>query len=311
MKRCTFLLFPLFIATLGAMTACKPDPETQPSQAKPASNSGIPAVYVTNYPLAYFAERIGGHEVKVVFPVPGDVDPAFWEPIEKEIEAYQSADLILLNGASYSKWLETVTLPDSKTVNTSSGFSDKFIVVKDAITHSHGKAGEHSHSGTAFTTWIDFNQALSQADAIREAFQQLRPEHMELFALNYDQLKNDLLALDNAMKAEGERLANQPVVASHPIYQYWARRYGINLQAVLWEPGTVPDEAQLEALKKILATHPAKWMIWEGEPDPVSVTKLKELGINSAVFDPCANVPGNGTWLDVMKKNVEAMKTVK
>ena len=38
------------------------------------------SVYVVNYPLAYFAERIGGDRVDVRFPAPPDVDPAFWQP---------------------------------------------------------------------------------------------------------------------------------------------------------------------------------------------------------------------------------------
>lgn len=296
------------------LTSCAPE-QTAPDNSKPAettsptSTHGRLVVYVANYPLAYFAERIGGPEVEVKFPAPPDVDPAFWEPTEAEVEAYQSADIILLNGASYSHWLDTVTLPDSKTVNTSASFSDKFIVVKDAITHSHGGEGEHSHSGTVFTTWIDFDQAIQQADAVREAFQAARSSQVELFALNFDQLKTDLLALDADMKAAGAKLANAPVVASHPIYQYWARRYGINLQSVLWEPGTVPDEAQMEALKKILATHPAKLMVWEDTPAAESVEKLKVLGVNSVVFNPCANVPGTGNWLEVMKKNAAALKS--
>ena len=59
------------------------------------------SVYVVNYPLQYFAERIGGPDVRVVFPAPADGDPAFWKPSPEQIAAYQKADLILLNGASY------------------------------------------------------------------------------------------------------------------------------------------------------------------------------------------------------------------
>ena len=75
-------------------------------------------VYVVNYPLKYFAERIGGGEVKVTLPVPVDVDPVYWTPRIAEIGAYQQADLILLNGAGYAKWVNTVSLPRSKTVDT-------------------------------------------------------------------------------------------------------------------------------------------------------------------------------------------------
>jgi zinc transport system substrate-binding protein len=92
------------------------------------------------------------------------------------------------------------------------------------------------------------------------------------------------------------------------VYHYFARRYALNLQAVLWEPETVPDDKAMEELKAILAKHPAKWMIWEGEPAKESVAKLDAIGVKSVVFDPCGNVPDAGDFLSVMKANVEALE---
>lgn len=297
----------LTLITAALICGCKKAPPT--SEATPKKSSR-PQIFVTNYPLAYFAERIGSTEVDVVFPAPKDQDPAFWQPNDAQIAAFQQADMILMNGATYSKWAEKVTLPESRMVDTSSGFHDRFIEIKDAVTHSHGKDGTHSHNGTAFTTWLDFDQALSQADAICAALQKLKPESIEMFALNFDLLKRELLELDARMQTVGKKLADQPMMASHPIYQYWARRYHINLKHVLWEPEEVPTEAQMDDLKKIIATHPAKWFVWEGEPAKESVEKIKALGLSSVVFDPCANVPDKGTWLDVMKENVKAMEAV-
>ena len=59
-------------------------------------------VYVVNYPLQYFAERIAGDQATVVFPAPPDEDPAFWTPDVSTIAGYQQADLILLNGIQAS-----------------------------------------------------------------------------------------------------------------------------------------------------------------------------------------------------------------
>lgn len=297
----------LLVLAIGLLAGCKP-PAGSDSSALPKPGNGRLQVHVANFPLAYFAERIGSTEVDVVFAAPADEDPVFWQPTEAQIAAMQGADVILMNGATYSKWAEKVSLPESKVVDTSAAFKAQYIEVKDTVTHSHGKAGEHSHAGTAFTTWIDFQQAVQQADAIKEVLQRLRPEQIELFALNFDQLKRDLLELDKEMQAIGQKFAGQPLVASHPVYQYIARRYQLNLRDVLWEPETVPDDAQMEELKKILATHAAKWMIWEGDPAKESVEKLKALGVDSVVFDPCGNVPEKGSWLDVMKANVAGLK---
>ena len=297
MKTALALFLPLLL-----LAACKPAPDAP--QASASAKSGKPQVYVANYPLKYFAERIGGDAVEVKFPAPGDEDPVFWQPEDAAVAGFQSADLILMNGATYSKWAEKVTLPQSKLVDTSAGFKAQFIEIKADATHSHGPGGEHSHSGTAFTTWIDFQQAIQQAEAISKALTKFAPDAEKNFAA----LKGELEALDARLLAVGKHLANAPLVASHPVYHYFARRYALNVRPVLWEPETVPDDKALEELKGILATHPAKWMIWEGDPAKDSVAKLEAIGVKSVTFDPCGNVPDGGDFMAVMKANVEAFE---
>ena len=129
-----------------------------------ASSSTPLSIYTVNYPLAYFAERIGGDHVEVVFPAPADVDPAYWMPDKETISRYQRADLILLNGAHYAKWIEKVALPRAKMVNTSRKFKEKYIRMAAEVTHSHGAAGEHAHEDAAFTLWLDFELAVMQAE---------------------------------------------------------------------------------------------------------------------------------------------------
>ena len=261
-------------------------------------------VAVCNYPLKFFTERLAGDQVRVIYPVPVDEDPAFWKPKDQDVSDFQQADLILMNGATYSKWADKVTLPRHKVVDTSASFKDKFITIASATTHSHGPGGEHSHSGTAFTTWVDFQQAIAQLQAVRDALIKKRPAAKDSIEKNFAALRTEIEALDARLLAAGKKLGNQPIAASHPVYHYFARRYGINLKEVLWEPEEVPTDAQMADLQKLLSTHPAKWMIWEGEPAKESVAKIATLGLKSTVFDPCGNTPETGDWLSVMTANV-------
>jgi len=263
-----------------------------------------PTVYVVNYPLKYFTERIGGDHVKVVFPAPPDEDPAFWKPDIDTISAFQGADLIVINGATYAKWLQNASLPKAKVVDTSAAFKSQYIEIKDAVTHSHGPAGEHAHTGTAFTTWLNLDMAAQQARAITTALSRLLPEQQTTFEQQYDGLEKDLMALDTKLQEIVANKHHQPLVASHPVYQYFAARYGLNLESVLWEPDSMPDDEQWQALQTLLAKHPAKWMIWEGDPLSGSVDKLQALGVRSLVFDPCGNTPEQGDFLSVMWQNI-------
>ena len=265
-------------------------------------------VYVVNYPLKYFAECIAGEHANVVLPIPADEDPAFWMPDTKTISDYQRADLILLNGANYAKWVNKVTLPQFRLVDTSAELEERFISVEGAVTHTHGPTGEHAHEGIAFTTWIDFELATEQAKAIMKALSRKRPALRDTFQSNFKALEKDLLTIDRDIMAIVANKPEQPFVASHPVYEYFARRYGLNIISVQWEPEQIPSEEQWVELQSILKDHPAKWMIWEGEPDKVSVARLESMGVNSFVFDPCGNTPGQSDFLSVMRKNVENLK---
>jgi zinc transport system substrate-binding protein len=267
-------------------------------------------VYVVNYPLKYFAERIGGDHVKVGFPVPAGVDPAYWNPDLADIAAYQKADLILLNGAGYAKWIAKVSLPRSKMVDTSRKFKNRYITTKEAMTHSHGAAGQHAHEALAFTTWLDLSLASRQAEAVVSAMGRKRPELRDTFQLNYKGLAKDLSALDQDIQAIVSRKPSVPLIVSHPVYDYFTRRYGLNIVSVHWEPDEVPGNEQWSALKAILMRHPAKWMIWEGRPVQASVKRLKALGVDSIVFDPCGNVPDQGDFMTVMRRNVDNLRQV-
>ena len=269
-------------------------------------------IYVTNYPLKYFVERIGGDQVKVELPVPDDIDPAFWKPSADDLNQLQTAELIVLNGATYEKWLQTASLPQAKTIDTASPFQDRWLSSKEVVTHQHGPEGEHSHEGTAFTTWVDPTLAIEQAAVIRDRRTTQFPEQADLFATNYKALEQDLTNIDEqiATLVEGSTDQNQPLLASHPVYDYLAARYGLNLRSFLWEPETFPDEEQWAELESLLAEHPAEWMIWEGDPLPESVERLRQLGIESVVFDPAGNVPEDGDFLAVMQNNVDNLRSV-
>ncbi len=262
-------------------------------------------VAVVNYPLEYFTQRIAGDRVEIVFPVPREEDPAFWKPREDDIRQYQQADLILLNGAEYEKWLPAAVLPLTKQVVTSQSFADRYVQNGEVITHSHGPQGMHSHGLIDFNTWMDPQQAALQAQAIHDELVRLVPDAAKDFDVNCEALKEDLADLDKLLAAASLQLGKEPLLGSHPVYQYIARRYGWNLQAVHWEPDEMPAEAEWQKLKAMYAKHSARLMIWEQDPLPAVASRLRKMGIEPVAFETCANVPASGDYLSAMKANAK------
>lgn len=305
MALCAFLSMAVF----GQISCSETNEETK-SSSDTQFPGGKPVVFTVNYPLSYFAKRIGGELIEVHFPAPQDVDPAFWKPDAKMIGAYQKADLILINGAKYAKWIPNAALPDSKLVNTTRAKKVKYIKVASAIVHSHGPGSEHSHAGTAFTTWLDPMIAIEQARAIKDALLKTIPSKSTEIEANFAEIERDLLELDRQLVAIVKLDPKKLLLASHPVYQYLARRYGLNLKSVQWEPDVVPEKKSWESLAAILKDHPAKWMIWEADPIAESKKQLHDLGIETVVFAPAGNAPQSGDYLSVMRHNVENLSSI-
>jgi zinc transport system substrate-binding protein len=132
----------------------------------------------------------------------------------------------------------------------------------------------------------------------------------EVFVRNLTALQADLLDIDTQIQSIVAARPDLPLMASHPVYQYFQRRYGLNLQSVMWEPDEVPSEAQWDGLERTLKEHPASWMIWESEPHPQSVKRLYDMGVESIVFNPAANRSEAGDFLSVMRQNVKHLQRV-
>jgi zinc transport system substrate-binding protein len=296
-----FLSSSIVVIMLFATVLCSESAGEQPDRL---------TIYTVNYPLKYFAEQIAGDHARVVFPAPTNVDPSHWAPDAKEISDYQKADLILLNGANYAKWVNKASLPQSRLVDTSSSFKEQYIHTKEGITHTHGTEGRHAHENLAFTIWLDPTLAVRQAEAITKAFSQTKSELRNTFQNNYGVLKKDLLTIDREINEIVALNRVLPLIASHPVYQYLSKRYGLNMKSIHWEPDEIPTEKQWRELTDILKDHPAQWMIWEGKPKQTVVDQLKSMGINSVGFSPSANVPEQGDFLSVMQKNVQNLKLI-
>jgi zinc transport system substrate-binding protein len=305
--RCRLLvaLAALSLACAGSESARDSGTTREAPSETGAEEGARLVVAVVNYPLSWLAREIGGDRVDVRFPVPAEEDPAFWSPGPEQIASYQRADVILLNGAGYASWTDRASLPPSKLVDTSAGFSDLYLPAGEKVVHAHGPEGEHEHGETAFTTWLDPRLASRQAEAVRDALARADASGAEAYGRGLARVQASLARLDTDLEAAFEPFAGIPLLGSHPVYQYLARRYGLDLRSVHFEPDEVPRPDGWAALQALLVDRPSRLMLWEAPPLPeVSARLAREFGVRSVVFDPCGNRPEEGDFLSVMEANV-------
>ena len=238
------------------------------------------------------------------------MDPAYWSPDAETVAAYQGADLILLNGAGYARWVQRASLPRARLVDTSASFRDRLIALAPRPpTPTAPKAS------TPMGTWPSPPGSTPRWPSCRpapiaDAFAEARPEHAAAFRAGLAALETALGELDARLAEAARAIGETPLLFSHPVYQYFARRYGLNARALHWEPDEPPDERAWRALEELLAEHPARWMIWEATPAEATVRRLEALGVRSIVYSPCANAPDRETSLGVMRRNAAAFEAL-
>ena len=198
---------------------------------------------------------------------------------------------------------EKASLDTGLITTTGAPFREAWLEAGSTGTHSHGPEGEHSHGGTAFTLWLDMEQAAVMAAETARALTGLLPDQAEEIARRADALAADLAGLDAAFRDAVASNPQRSVLASHPIYQYFSRAYLPRLEAVLWEPDVHPDPRAWSELDDMLAAAGADLMIWEGEPVEASRADMEERGLAWTVVDPCFSPPEAGDFLTVMEEN--------
>ena len=293
----------LSLFMLGALGCAKKESRQEATPKDERARS----IYTVNYPLAYFAERLAPEGVEVLFPAPPDADPAFWKPTAAVIAQYQRAGLILLNGAGYARWTRYATLPTSRIVVTADTCRETYLQTGETMKHRHGPEGEHAHEGTAFTTWLDMRLARCQARRVRDALIELAPESQGVIEAKFQTLDGDLTELDARLSRAAKAWGDQPMLGSHPVYQYLADAYDLRIGSVHFEPDEAPSSEAIQELESLVARHPAKLMLWEAQPLLETEQLLRAQGIASVVFDPAARTPREGDFLTVMRANAERL----
>ena len=209
-------------------------------------------IVATFYPLAFFAQQIGGEEVTVKQLIPDNTEVHNWQPSFSDILAVDEADVIIYNGATLDHWFEDDILPiiDS---------SDKIIVeTTKGITLLETEpelADEHEEPYDPHT-WISPFLAKQQAQKIYEALIQKDPARMDYYTEQWQTLEERLEELDNNYLSELSNKKKEEIFVAHSAFGYLADRYGFNQYGVIGiSADEQPSASTYENLVELMLEH--------------------------------------------------------
>jgi len=103
------------------------------------------------------------------------------------------------------------------------------------------------------------------------------------------------------------------MMASHPAYNYVAKRYGWDVENVALDPDAPVDDASLEAIGAHVDEQArVRVMLWESEPCEAAASALSDFGIVSVTFSPCellgaAERDAGEDYMTIMNTNLDRL----
>ena len=186
-------------------------------------------VVATFYPLAFFAQQIGGDEVVVKQLLPDNTEGHDWQPALADIVALDKADIIIYNGASLDHWFEDDVLPIIDSSNKNILKSTEGIQLLE-----NEQENDHEHEGLYDPhTWISPFIAMQQAQNIYNALTQKDPIHMDYYSERWQSLKTRFEELDNNYLSGLSTKRKEEIFVSHSAFGYLAVRYDFKQHGII------------------------------------------------------------------------------
>ena len=174
--------------------------------------------------FADMAREIGGDGVAVRSIVPIGGDPHIHEPTPADAILVSGADLILRNGLTFEGWLNELI--------ENSGSDAEVVTITDGVKPIESLEYQNATDPHA---WMDASLGLIYLRNIKNALVRLDPDNRAMYETNYEVYRRQIRDLDDYIRTTIQEIpeASRVIVTSHDAFQYYGRRYGLALEAVL------------------------------------------------------------------------------
>lgn len=290
-----------YCALAVALLSCTPSDRT------PAPTSKKPTVVATSTIIADLTKRIGADEIQLTGILQPGTDPHVYEPVPKDSQSLETANLILYNGYNLEPGL-------IRLMNAAGVKARKLAVgevVKPLALSKAGKTVPDPH------VWGDVKNAIQMVQAIRNGLIELLPEDQEKFTQNAAQLVKELKQLDGWIEQEIKTIpaSQRQLVTTHDAFQYYGHAYGIAIAGTLIgisteeQPSAQTVRRLVEAVK--VAGIPAIFAETTLNPQLIK-TVAEEAGVKLAqkqLYSDSIGAPGSegDSYLKMMAANTRTI----
>lgn len=153
----------------------------------------------------------------------------------------------------------------------------------------HEEGHDHAHEEEAdMHMFLDPQNAQIMVTAIAETLSKADPENAALYAANAEKTRAGLVALEAEIAAALAPVKDKPFVVFHDAYQYFEKRFGLNVAgSITVSPEVAPGAERVAEIHDKLKTLSAACVFAEPQFEPAIVDVLVEgTSAKKGVLDP-------------------------
>ena len=266
--------------------------------------SGKVKVTASIVPLADFCRNVGGELVEVETMVPPGASPHTFEPTSGQMKFLSESRVFVTNGLDLESWVtDIVRKVDNPGMVT--------VVAAEAVPRSRLLKTEGLYDPHV---WLDPSLAVYEVEAIRDGLIEADPAHEDEYSRNAADYVKKLETLDSQIKTVTSKFSRKDFVALHPVWTYFAARYGLRQAGVVEElPGKEPSAHDIAKLVDDIKALGIKVVFAEPQfGDKAAVVIAQEAGPGVVVrkLDPLGNPdnPDVSGYIELMRHDVAMMR---
>lgn len=243
-------------------------------------------------PVYCFTVNVAGELADVTNLLPPGASPHDFQLSRSDVARFNQADLLVANGLGAESWLD-------KLVRQSAG-------KKNVVLMSTGLSKE-----TNPHIWLDPVLAAHAITNILRALQAADPPNAQAYASNAGVYIQRLYTLDRDFQDALAPVKGSPIITYHDAFPHLARRYGLQIAAVVEEtPEVSPTPRHLAKLRKIIQTQGVKAMFTDAEhPQKLAEQLAADFGVRIAPLYTLENGELSAAAYETgMRKNLTILK---
>lgn len=272
-------------------------------------------VVVSIYPLRDIVQQVGGDRVNVNFMVPPGASPHTFEPTASDMTKISKSKLFIIIGSGLEFWAD-------KALKAARGKNTRIIVLSKGMKLLHEKPDHEEHGGhhdneTADPhIWLDPLIVKDMAQEIADTLAEIDPVNRSYYMGKVVSFKKELDQLHTEITESIKTFRTRGYVTFHPAWNYFSRRYGLNVLGVIEEsPGKEASPKHIAGIIRAIRHSGAKAVFAEPQFNPkIAEVIAKEAGARVLFLDPIGSpdLKGRDGYLALLRYNLtilqEAMK---